>query len=111
MENFHQYEGNFACKICDEKFQTKMLHDRHVQFYHIQNVDGYKGDFTCEKCGKMFVKKVLLERHVTMVHDITPEVCDICGRKFRWKHGLKNHRKTHEGIIRAFMLSIKPLNI
>uniref|UniRef100_H3AFQ7 Zinc finger and BTB domain containing 9 n=1 Tax=Latimeria chalumnae TaxID=7897 RepID=H3AFQ7_LATCH len=56
--------------------------------------DGKK--FGC-LCGKRFAVKPKRDRHIMLTFSLRPFGCTICNKKFKLKHHLTEHMKTHEG--------------
>lgn len=54
--------------------------------------------FPCVICGQKFQYPFQVGRHVENIHmRDSPSMCEICGKSFRTKHGLKKHERSHTG--------------
>ncbi|RVE66789.1 hypothetical protein OJAV_G00110930 [Oryzias javanicus] len=53
--------------------------------------------FMCH-CGKSFTHKSMRDRHINMHLDLRPFHCPVCSKKFKMKHHLTEHMKTHTGL-------------
>ncbi|XP_066471924.1 zinc finger and BTB domain-containing protein 9 [Tiliqua scincoides] len=60
--------------------------------------DGKK--FGC-LCGKRFAVKPKRDRHIMLTFSLRPFGCSICNKKFKLKHHLTEHMKTHDGNLYA----------
>jgi KRAB domain-containing zinc finger protein len=59
----------------------------------------------CEKCGRM-VRVARMKLHLKIHDGYKPHVCEVCGRGFANKSGLKSHsRFNHLGVPKPFMCS------
>ncbi|XP_026580351.1 zinc finger and BTB domain-containing protein 9-like isoform X2 [Pseudonaja textilis] len=56
--------------------------------------DGKK--FGC-LCGKRFAVKPKRDRHIMLTFSLRPFGCSVCPKKFKLKHHLTEHMKTHDG--------------
>ncbi|XP_070497892.1 zinc finger protein 62 homolog [Chironomus tepperi] len=88
MTNFHVFENQFQCKICDKQFKSKRYLSVHEKIHNKQ--------FKCEICNKMFSFNSHLDDHKKTIHENPGSFeCEICGKKFCQKSNLKSHQKTH----------------
>ncbi|XP_070497896.1 zinc finger protein 43-like [Chironomus tepperi] len=88
MTNFHVFENQFQCKICDKQFKSKRYLSAHEKLHNKQ--------FKCEICNKMFSINSHLDDHKKNYHNNPGSFeCEICGKKFCQKSNLKSHQKTH----------------
>ncbi|XP_043939446.1 zinc finger and BTB domain-containing protein 9 [Protopterus annectens] len=74
-------------------------HASHGQVVHapvkiVAAPDGKK--FGC-LCGKRFAVKPKRDRHIMLTFSLRPFGCSVCTKKFKLKHHLTEHMKTHEG--------------
>ncbi|XP_062978552.1 zinc finger and BTB domain-containing protein 9 [Elgaria multicarinata webbii] len=60
--------------------------------------DGKK--FGC-LCGKRFAVKPKRDRHIMLTFSLRPFGCSVCNKKFKLKHHLTEHMKTHDGNLYA----------
>ena len=51
--------------------------------------------YSCLFCGKLFDRQDHMIRHVRIHTGEKPWSCDICGRRFNQKEGLRGHQVTH----------------
>ncbi|XP_069491296.1 zinc finger and BTB domain-containing protein 9 [Ambystoma mexicanum] len=58
--------------------------------------DGKK--FGC-LCGKRFAVKPKRDRHIMLTFSLRPFGCSVCNKKFKLKHHLTEHMKTHDGTL------------
>nr|XP_060616622.1 zinc finger and BTB domain-containing protein 9 [Anolis sagrei ordinatus] len=52
-------------------------------------------------CGKRFAVKPKRDRHILLTFSLRPFGCSVCNKKFKLKHHLTEHMKTHEGTLYA----------
>ncbi|XP_071881147.1 zinc finger and BTB domain-containing protein 9 [Anas platyrhynchos] len=52
-------------------------------------------------CGKRFAVKPKRDRHIMLTFSLRPFACAACHKRFKLKHHLTEHMKTHEGAGRA----------
>ncbi|XP_068210097.1 zinc finger protein OZF-like [Palaemon carinicauda] len=79
----------FKCNICKKKFGKKECLKIHVHLIH----SGEKPTFTCEICSENFESKTALARHFRQHKDELQYKCIDCGKVFRSKKVLGNHKK------------------
>ncbi|NXW64490.1 ZBTB9 protein, partial [Eurystomus gularis] len=48
-------------------------------------------------CGKRFAVKPKRDRHIMLTFSLRPFACAACHKRFKLKHHLREHMKTHEG--------------
>ncbi|KAM6474311.1 zinc finger and BTB domain-containing protein 9 isoform 1-T2 [Liasis olivaceus] len=60
--------------------------------------DGKK--FGC-LCGKRFAVKPKRDRHIMLTFSLRPFGCSVCNKRFKLKHHLTEHMKTHDGNLYA----------
>ena len=108
----------FECMFCDASYFAKVSLERHVAEDHSKK----KRSFKCDRCNASFASKRKLVIHAKCheetsdsdsetcdedlehklslkVHD-KPNVCEICGEKFRSLRTLQRHRQEHNGVQR-----------
>lgn len=77
------------CSICDVSFSTwqdKLVHDRKLH-------DDKRKVWECYFCQKPFLIRFDLYTHL-VTHILEKFYkCNVCGKRFKWVHGLKFHRK------------------
>uniref|UniRef100_A0A8C2YR36 Zinc finger and BTB domain containing 9 n=1 Tax=Chinchilla lanigera TaxID=34839 RepID=A0A8C2YR36_CHILA len=52
-------------------------------------------------CGKRFAVKPKRDRHIMLTFSLRPFGCGICNKRFKLKHHLTEHMKTHAGALHA----------
>ncbi|XP_014813726.1 PREDICTED: zinc finger and BTB domain-containing protein 9 [Calidris pugnax] len=52
-------------------------------------------------CGKRFAVKPKRDRHIMLTFSLRPFACAACHKRFKLKHHLREHMKTHDGAGRA----------
>ncbi|XP_074786717.1 zinc finger and BTB domain-containing protein 9 [Athene noctua] len=52
-------------------------------------------------CGKRFAVKPKRDRHIMLTFSLRPFACAACHKRFKLKHHLTEHMKTHDGAARA----------
>ncbi|XP_040550307.1 zinc finger and BTB domain-containing protein 9-like isoform X2 [Gallus gallus] len=52
-------------------------------------------------CGKRFAVKPKRDRHIMLTFSLRPFACSACHKRFKLKHHLTEHMKTHDGAARA----------
>ncbi|KAJ7303317.1 hypothetical protein JRQ81_012259 [Phrynocephalus forsythii] len=80
-----------------------LAHAVHGQVVHapvklVSAPDGKK--FGC-LCGKRFAVKPKRDRHIMLTFSLRPFGCSVCNKKFKLKHHLTEHMKTHDGNLYA----------
>ena len=86
----------FKCSYCPKSFVNKFKRREHEQAVHT----GVKS-FACKICSMMFKTTNALHFHKSMHHgepDASAEqhLCDQCGRSYKSKFALKNHKNSHK---------------
>ena len=72
---------SFPCDICDKTFAFKNSLKRHMKLHEtIRKV------FKCSVCDKEFIRKDGFNEHMKIHLSDKMNPCDICGRKFSYKH-------------------------
>ncbi|XP_073812606.1 zinc finger autosomal protein-like [Musca autumnalis] len=82
-------EKKYSCEHCGKRFGHHKLLGHHVRSIHFK-MYGH----VCDICGEKLRSKEVLERHL-LKHKGAPlpsVTCDICGRAFTNKYGLKVHK-------------------
>ncbi|XP_058821548.1 zinc finger protein 41 [Topomyia yanbarensis] len=85
----------FRCKLCSKWFSRKsefLIHKRR----HLGQVERVP----CNQCSMDFNSRVALLRHIAGIHEQRRDyICDLCGRAFAQKSGLKTHKATHDAAV------------
>ena len=86
-QTIHSEVKNFICQYprCKGKYKTKAKYRRHKT--HGPTSDDYR----CLECNKAFNKCNYLREHKQVQTGELPFVCSICGDRFKWRSGWKNH--------------------
>lgn len=88
-DNLTSYEDEFI----------KSLNRTNATQFNISNHEQQKNKCTnvvCEICGKAFPESLIID-HLNFHGKIPAYECDICQRKFSFKHNLDRHKKLHVG--------------
>jgi len=94
----HEGDGNkktFACSLCG-----RVLNKRQSLIAHERSHTGER-PFKCEYCEQRFITKQSLSRHIMNRHaaetglPVAVHVCELCGKEFKSKKNLKEHRYYH----------------
>uniref|UniRef100_A0A336MW37 CSON008658 protein n=1 Tax=Culicoides sonorensis TaxID=179676 RepID=A0A336MW37_CULSO len=89
INQHHSKIKNYSCSFCDKKFGMKRILDN-----HIRNIHSSEKTFQCMKCFKYFKTDAALYNH-EIIHKQSNYVCDLCDKKFHYKHNLEVHRLLH----------------
>ena len=57
--------------------------------------DKIDGAFVCKYCSKSFNKVFNVKEHVEIHFDGLSFPCDLCGKTYRSRHGLRTHKRNH----------------
>lgn len=103
------YEDEFLCQFCSQKFSSKSNLNRHVRTHKVPGKRGRKpknrceeqpddeSSLYCEICKQFFTTKNSLQKHLKIKHefvDIKDQYsCDFCGKYFKIKYYLIRHIK------------------
>jgi uncharacterized Zn-finger protein len=83
--------------VCDEKFNRKVTavnHELRVHNFQRSEADVHSCHHT--QCGKKFSTRQFLKVHETFAHgDEKSIICEACGKGFKSKSSLAQHRMTH----------------
>ncbi|XP_063701619.1 zinc finger protein 600-like [Culicoides brevitarsis] len=89
INQHHSKIKNYSCSFCDKKFGMKRILDN-----HIRNIHSSEKTFQCMKCFKYFKTDAALYNH-EIIHKQSNYGCDLCDKKFHYKHNLEVHRLLH----------------
>ncbi|MEE6518740.1 hypothetical protein FKM82_029910 [Ascaphus truei] len=78
-------------EIIDHVLQAQTVH---APIKLVASPDGKK--FGC-LCGKRFAVKPKRDRHIMLTFSLRPFGCSVCNKRFKLKHHLTEHMKTHGG--------------
>ena len=93
----HMVTKTFKCRFCTKTFCSKFSMKRHEKMLHIKVRDEeIEKPFRCF-CGKAYSLKTNLQRHQNSHFEfLNPKksfVCEICQKKFTYKHNKTTHIK------------------
>lgn len=93
-----------SCVICNQHFDSENSLAKH-------NAEVHSKKAGCRICDKQFFSQGKLAVHMKNVHDEgLPEqnfICEFCPRIFKSKEQLRQHQKSHEGMIHSCKLCDK----
>jgi len=78
-------EKIFACDVCDDRFATVRLKNKHMNLSHNKR-------FQCDQCDKKFCEKTRLIIHKRTHTGEKPYVCDLCGYSCNQRNNLRKHK-------------------
>ena len=95
----------FPCSRCDDTFTQKVHLKRHFSTHENGTkwvCYDYEYDLNEETgrrlhCKLQFGRSDLLERHKDAAHKLKKYQCEVCSKKFSYKHSLKPHSLIHAG--------------
>ena len=100
IKRIHQTELDFTCNLCDFKGKTDAAVQSHIKRKHSVTRETYK----CDICNKELSCKSSLNKHHQLVHEDAKDLekfkCDKCDYTSYTKQHLRNHKETHEDIVR-----------
>ncbi|XP_012345065.2 zinc finger protein 331-like [Apis florea] len=95
-----------SCPVCGTKIRHKWMLKKHLinvhhwvipngKNFYLGSTDGrLPKQFVCDKCGKTYKWRESLQQHRRLECGIEPRfACIFCGRRFKHKHHLKEHLK------------------
>ncbi|XP_073828363.1 uncharacterized protein [Musca autumnalis] len=82
----HEAIKSHECSICQRKFKSKTIMERHTATHATG-----KKDFKCVDCGRSYAFEFQLKIHASKVHN-DPQVCDQCGKTLNGSAALKHHK-------------------
>ena len=91
----HDIKSLFQCDKCDKEFMYEDKLVKHKKKFH-SDKKPLDEPLPCPYCGKMFKVLIDMKEHVVCMHGAKGDyACDIRGKEFVKKHGVKVHKKTH----------------
>ncbi|XP_055374802.1 zinc finger protein 98-like [Condylostylus longicornis] len=114
----HTNERNYECSECEKKFKTKSDLRIHFQIHtgerryvcdicnkayrahsHMKNhrYTHFEKQLECQICKQKYISPATLKTHIKTIHEMTTpqHECVQCHKKFKRKHHLQVHLKTH----------------
>ena len=92
--HLHTVKRKFICFVCGDKFRQKSALNGHIHSQH------NKENNICKPCGYVFNNKLDCNIHINNCQSDTinkPHKCNYCGYRFKRKHNLTAHIRTHTG--------------
>ncbi|XP_073948877.1 uncharacterized protein [Choristoneura fumiferana] len=77
------------CHLCDKTTRSCSFIEYHYRTVHLN-----KPGLNCSMCNKSF-KSYKTWRNHNRWHKVDRYICDICGKKFLFRHGIKEHLMNH----------------
>ena len=108
----HTGEKPYSCETCGKSYTSTYYLKRH-QALHVKfkgqrfmkmrkKAGSYaaspRGLWDCHFCDMVFVCRAALNRHERVHTGEKPYSCEVCGKTFAQKAGVKSHMKTHLNI-------------
>ena len=90
--NYDEIVKPFKCDDCDERFFQESTLTQHKVIHK-----GLKC-FQCKECGKYLTESFRIHQRTVLI-ELTPLICQVCGKSFGRKCHLNEHQRTvHDGI-------------
>nr|CAH7735832.1 unnamed protein product [Callosobruchus chinensis] len=123
VKNVHKVRNEFRCPNCNRSYKLRRGLEQHIEFQC-----GKEPQFICPYAPRCAFRTCLngdLKKHIFWRHEkyklylLTrfkwkfderrrnnrPFICDVCGRSYKYQHGLKEHKKYMCGIEPRFRCS------
>ena len=100
-ETVHEKKRPFACSLCDKKFSSKQILERHLFKIHEVNKEEKteKLRYQCSECEFSCLKQSKFEQHIYMNHkdigsnELDNLECKTCDGRFETKDAFVTHMK------------------
>jgi RNase P subunit RPR2 len=89
LKEVHIREKNFSCTVCDQRFFSKTLVQKHMVKHFGERV------FQCNVCMKSYPRKQTLKDHMRIHSDDKRLICSVCSQTFVQNSSLRAHMKSH----------------
>jgi hypothetical protein len=94
----HTMKDARRCPECDKTLPSEKTLQIHQAVHHVPT--------KCNVCGVVEPSRLLARQHMKNKHsrlkqrpqEIAPPPCEVCGRPFKTRNGLRKHLKTHAGV-------------
>lgn len=84
-------EGN-QCKVCERSFDEPRFLTRHMSAHNPQK-------YTCGECNAVIIGHSYFKRHQILHTGLKSFICQLCGRSFAEKRGLRKHMQSiHDAV-------------
>nr|CAD7425093.1 unnamed protein product [Timema monikensis] len=105
----HSDRRPYECKVCKNTFTRSGDLSKHMRIHTREltklekedtAIHEYAGEFVCKLCSRSFSKEFYLKQH-TVVHiekEPTTYLCDECGKAFKQRGALTQHKATHSTV-------------
>ncbi|ELT90197.1 hypothetical protein CAPTEDRAFT_159140 [Capitella teleta] len=85
----HNSDLPYKCHLCPKAYSEKRHLDQHGKTHAVDPPIRGK---VCDECGKTFVSPSYLRIHLLTHSEESPHECELCGKKYRFKSNLRQHR-------------------
>ena len=82
---------NMECRDCKIKFDSLEAYEEHLDLVHEIM---YTGKPICKYCNAYFSSVRNLRKHVLCLHSVSKCICDLCGKVYKNKYYLNDHKRT-----------------
>ncbi|RVE52640.1 hypothetical protein evm_002759 [Chilo suppressalis] len=84
-----EFKVQFRCHLCDKRFAVQKRLQFHYRSLHLNKKGG-----KCTLCSKQFINYKKWANHERL-HVTEGFICDICGKRFLFRHQIIDHLKYH----------------